>query len=437
MADVDFPVKLQCLFQPKRYKILYGGRAGTKSWGVARALLIRGYQGTERILCARQQQNSMAQSVHKLLSDQIVALGLSHHYEIQRDKIIGTNGTTFAFEGIHTNVDRIKSYEGITICWVEEANKVTEESWLTLIPTIIRNVGAEIWITFNPELETDYTYQNFVLHPPKESFVVFLTYRDNPWLTQEVLDEIEELKQKDYDAYLNVWEGQCRILLAGAVYATELRKVAAEQRITRVPYDPRTPVDTFWDLGWADATAIWFRQRVGFEWHYIDYLENRQQKLEWYLHELQQRPYLYGTHWLPHDAKAKQLGTGLSIYERVRKVHSARVVRKIGLEDGIAAARTLLGDCWFDKERTAVGVRALQQYRYEVVDGVTGALSRRPVHDASSHGADAFRASAVAIKQPRTEKAEMLEERLDAAGFKRTNRSPLDLETLGTYSCLL
>ena len=120
----EFPEHLQCLFQPKRYKVLYGGRGAGRSWGAARALLLIGTEKPIRVLCARELQNSIAESVHKLLSDQIDALGLRGFYEIQVGKIMGANGTTFSFEGIKNNTTKIKSYEGIDYCWLEEANKV-------------------------------------------------------------------------------------------------------------------------------------------------------------------------------------------------------------------------------------------------------------------------------------------------------------------------
>src|SRR5262245_60232648 len=134
MSNAQFPDKLACLFEPKRYKILYGGRGGAKSWGVARALLILGASRSLRILCAREFQNSIADSVHKLLSDQIAALGLAGHYDVLQTAIRGRNGTEFRFEGLRHNVTKIKSYEGVDICWVEEAQSVSKESWDTLIP---------------------------------------------------------------------------------------------------------------------------------------------------------------------------------------------------------------------------------------------------------------------------------------------------------------
>ena len=196
MPDALFPAPLQCLFQPKRTKVLWGGRGAGRSWGVARALLLIGSERAIRVLCVRELQNSISESVHKLLADQIVALGLEAFYDVQVGRIIGRNGTTFAFEGIKNNTSKIKSYEGIDRCWVEEANKVSRSSWEVLIPTI-RKEGSEIWLTFNPELDTDYTYQRFVMSPSEQSVVVKMTWRDNPWFPDVLKAEMEDLKARD------------------------------------------------------------------------------------------------------------------------------------------------------------------------------------------------------------------------------------------------
>jgi len=136
IAKAEFPVKLEGLFKKSRYKVLYGGRGGAKSWGIARALLILGAKKQMRILCAREYQTSIKDSVHKLLCDQIEALGLLGFYEITQATIRGANGTEFAFIGLKNNPTNIKSFEGVDICWVEEAQTVSRLSWNILIPTI-------------------------------------------------------------------------------------------------------------------------------------------------------------------------------------------------------------------------------------------------------------------------------------------------------------
>lgn len=396
----EFPAKLRFLFEPHRYKVAHGGRGSAKSWSFARALLIQGAQRPSRVLCAREFQNSIAASVHQLLADQIDALGLASFYEVQTTCIRGVNGTEFAFEGLRHNAHKIKSYEGVDVCWVEEAQTVSNASWELLVPTV-RKDGSEIWVTFNPQLATDPTYQRFCLRPV-DGVVAEVNWQDNPWFPEVLRAEKDELKGRDMDAYLNVWEGKCRQALEGAVYKDELRQAQAEGRIGRVPYDPARPVHTFWDLGWSDSVAIWMVQAVGLEFRFIDYYENRQKPLDHYVATLQARPYVWGTDWLPHDARATTLASGgKSIEEQVRALNrNVQIVPMLSVDAGIQAARVMFRNAWIDDKRCDLGLQMLRHYRYDH-DPETGALSKHPLHDQSSHCADAFRMAGVALRADR------------------------------------
>ncbi len=202
-----FPAKLDFLFRPKRYKVAYGGRGGAKSWGYARALLIQSVQKPLRILCTREFQNSIADSVHKLLSEQIEALGLSSIFDVQKTTIKSLNGSEFIFAGLRQNITKLKSFEGIDRCWVEEAEKVSSDSWEKLIPTI-RKPDSEIWVSFNPDAEEDPTYQRFIVNTPPNSMVVKIGWQDNPWFPEVLLQEKDYLASVDIDAYNHVWEGE-------------------------------------------------------------------------------------------------------------------------------------------------------------------------------------------------------------------------------------
>lgn len=423
--QAKFPEKLQCLFLPKRYKVLFGGRGGAKSWGVARFLLLEAVKREIRVLCAREFQNSIKDSVHKLLSDQIISLGLQDYFDIQKDSIIcRATGSEFIFKGIKQNVSTMKSYEGVDYCWVEEAQTVSDNSWNILIPTI-RKAGSEIIITMNPDLETDATYVRFIKDPPKEAFIVKLTYRDNEWFPDVLREEMEELKEKNYDDYLWVWEGNCRTVLEGAVYADELREATAQQRITDVKWDKAFPVDAYFDLGRSDHTSIWFVQRAGFEFHLIDFYQNNLKHIDHYLGLLQARGYLYGNIWLPHDAQAKTLGSKMSIEEQARAKFPSliRITPRLSVADGINAARTVFSNCWFDALKCADGIQALRHYSY-AIDATTKQYSRDPLHNEYSDAADAFRYFAVACKIPARKRVlnmlepfvHLLEERREYAG---------------------
>jgi phage terminase large subunit len=209
-AKIKLPKAYVQIFQkPSRYKVLYGGRGSAKSWSCAKVALAMGFANPLRILCAREIQRSISDSVHKLLSEQIDELGLNGFYDITRDAIRGQNGTEFIFKGLRTNPQEIKSMEGIDICWVEEAQAVSQESWDVLIPTI-RKPGSEIWVTFNPLDESDPTYQKFVIDPPDDAIVRKVNYNENPYFPEVLRQEMEWLRKRDYESYLHIWEGEVR-----------------------------------------------------------------------------------------------------------------------------------------------------------------------------------------------------------------------------------
>ena len=396
--NIDLPEKLSFLFEPHRYKVAYGGRGSGKSWGAAISLLAQGAQKPLRILCAREFQNSISDSVHALLADQIKKLGLEGFYEVQNTAIYGKNGSEFLFAGLKHNVTKIKSFEGVDICWVEEAQTTSKSSWDVLIPTIRKN-GSEIWITFNPELDTDETYKRFVINPPSNAKVVKVNWSDNPWFPDVLREEMEDLKARDIDAYLNVWEGNTRQVLDGAVYANELRKAQEESRIKDVIIDKSIPVSTFWDLGWSDMTSIWFVQVIpGGEVRVIDFYQDCQKPIDFYTALLQTKGYTYRDHWLPHDAEHKNM-TGRSVKEIVENMGlPVRITPKLSIADGINAARMLMNRCYFDQTKCAEGLQALRHYRYDV-DPDTKMFSTKPLHDQHSHAADAFRYVAVGLDE--------------------------------------
>jgi phage terminase large subunit len=401
-AKARFPAKLKCLFEPAkaRYRVLYGGRGGSKSWNIARALLLKGCEQQIRVLCAREFQTSIKDSVHKLLCDQIYNLEIEAHYEITDRTIRGINGTEFIFVGVKNNTNNVKSIEGIDICWVEEAQSVSPNSWNVLVPTI-RKADSEIWISFNPELPTDETWKRFVMNPPENAVVQKINWNDNPWFP-EVLDlERRALQGRDMEAYNNVWEGIPRQTVDGAIFAKEVTMAELEGRICNVPYDATKGVHAVFDLGWADQTAVWILQFVGQETRLLRYFEDSQQTISYYMAKLQSFGYVYDTIWLPHDAKAKSLGTGKSIEEIVRATGmKVQILDRVPVADSINAARTIFNKCYFDRQNTEEGLQCLRHYRYDV-DPDTKMFSAKPLHDEYSHGADAFRYIGLMINEPR------------------------------------
>ena len=232
--NFEIPEKLLFfLSEQKRYKVAYGGRGSTKSWTAAGCLLLIAMRSKVRILCTRQLQTSIKDSVHKLLCDSIQRMQLEPYFEITRDAIRCYNGSEFIFKGLQSQTTEIKSIEGIDYCWVEEAQSVSEDSWSILIPTI-RKEGSEIWVTFNPDRQEDATYQRFVVNPPPDAIVQLINYNDNPWFTDVLRREMEYDKSVDYGKYEHVWLGKTVINTEAQIYHDkfELKEFATPDNAT-------------------------------------------------------------------------------------------------------------------------------------------------------------------------------------------------------------
>ena len=402
MQEVRLPVRLKPLAGPARYKVLYGGRGSAKSWSVARLLLIKGAEQKLRILCTREIQRTIGESVHQLLRDQISALGLDAFYTVTESTIAGANGTQFLFAGLRQqDVAKIKSFEGVDIVWCEEAQVISKRSWEILIPTI-RKPGSEIWVTFNPELDTDETYQRFVAKPPEGAIVLKLNYADNEWFPAVLEQERLSLRERDPESYDNVWEGNCRSAVEGAIYAKEIRAALESRRIRPVPHDPLLKTHAVWDLGWNDAMTVIMAQRVSSEVRVIDYLEDSHRTYDSYVAELRAKPYRWGKDFLPHDGKAKSAQTGMSPIDILKKLgRDVQEVPDIGVEEGIKAARQVFGRVFFDETNTGRLVHCLKRYRRAI--NQTTQEAGAPLHDEFSHGADAFRYLAVSVDQMQNE----------------------------------
>lgn len=214
--EVKIPRAFRGLFKPARYKVYYGGRGGGKSWALGTGALIKGMQRPMRFLCAREYQNSIADSVHKLLADTIERYNWDSFYTVTKDKITGINGSEFIFCGLHHNVQEIKSKEGIDVCWVEEAHNVSAESWKMLLPTI-RKEGSEIWISFNPRRADDPTY-DFVLHPRPDSIIQKVNYDDNPFFPATLDAERRYMLETDPETYKHIWLGECMTMTDALIF---------------------------------------------------------------------------------------------------------------------------------------------------------------------------------------------------------------------------
>ena len=389
---IKFPKIFKPLNNAKRYKVMHGGRGSSKSWSVARKLILMGANKPLRILCTRELQKSIKQSVHKLLSDQISRMGLDAFYQVTDASIKGINGTEFIFMGVKHNPEEIKSTEGIDICWIEEAHSLTESSWDIIDPTI-RKEGSEIWVTFNPRFKFDFIYQYFIVNdPPENSWVQEVSFPDNPFFPEPLRVQMERMAKEDYEKYEYVWLGKLKKLAEGAIFGTQIIEARRENRICAVPVLSGVEVHTFWDLGRNDHTAIWFMQNVGKEYRFIDYYENRLKDIEHYARVVKAKPYMYGTHYMPHDVEHIMLGMKSSRRQQFKEggIDPIKTVDRVKVKsEGIESARRVFPSIWIDEKRCERGIECLSNYRYEYNDD-RDTHNLAPHHDWASNGADAF-----------------------------------------------
>jgi len=336
--------------------------------------------------------------VHKLLSDQIQDLGLGDFYEVLETAIRGKNGSEFSFAGLQSHtINSIKSFEGVDRVWIEEGQAVTKRSWDVLIPTI-RKPGSEIWITYNPELESDETHQRFCVNSPPGAVVVEMNYTDNPWFPAELEAERTHAQATMPESeYANIWEGRCKPAVEGAIYYNEVAQAEVEGRIRDVPIDPLLKTHAIWDLGWNDSMSIILVQRSASELRIVDYIEDSHRTLADYAMQLKAMQVNWGSDYLPHDGHAKDFKTGKSAAEILRSlgrlVPNRDEVPEMDIESGIRAARMTFSRMYFDKTRAARLIECLKRYRRSINQKTNEPGA--PLHDQFSHGADAFRYMAI------------------------------------------
>lgn len=415
---LKLPRKMAFLMDMHPYKVAYGGRNSLKSHSMAGALVTLGAMQDLRILCAREIQKSLRESVHQLLQDKIESLGLESFYDVTDDAIRSRiTQTMFRFTGLadHT-VDSIKSFEGFDVAWLEESHAVTKRSRQVLFPTIFRTPGAEVWESFNPALLTDDAWQRYVINPPAGAKVVEMNYRDAiaaGWWDpqQEALRQYDIVHSKD--DYDNIWEGKPRSTVVGAIYANEMTDMVREGRYRLMPYDPRLPVHRIWDLGWNDLMVVIMVQKpTPTTINVINYFEDKFLKYSEVLSALDTLHYRWGDDWLPHDGDHHNPQTGSSP-KKMLNVLGCRVkdIPKSDPENRIKAARMFFPRVYMDSTKRAIGTNPgevppdrpdrqlgaaalfdrLSRYKRVVpkvkeLEGEAGA----PLHDINSHGADAW-----------------------------------------------
>lgn len=403
MIDWEFPEKIgSWIFAPYRHKVCYGGRDSAKSWSFARALLLHAAESPLRIGCFREVQRSIKESVKQLLQDQIRNLGLASEFDIQRDEIRGRNGSHFLFAGLSAQTrESIKSYEGLDRAWVEEADQTSQRSYQLLTPTI-RKPGSELWFTFNPQMDSDFIYQRYVVEPPPDAMVVLMNYVDNPWRSVALDAEREEMRQKDPESYAHIYLGATRPAVQGSIYYKEVSALKASGRHARVPYDPMLKVHVVVDLGYNDFMSLIFVQRLMSEIRVIRYIEDRQKTIPYYSQEMRKLEYNFGKLWLPHDGFATTLASssntlGATVDEQFRNLNwDTERVPNIEVDQGIRKTREVFPRVAIDKENATELLNRLGRYRRRVDKS---GQAHSPMHDDQSHGSDGFRYCCIVADQ--------------------------------------
>lgn len=406
-ARVELPDYAQCLWEPARHYALYGGRGGGKSWAVADHLLIEAARGPLRVGCAREIQDTIRDSVKRLLDDRIDALGLHGHYESTDKEIRGVRtDSLFIFKGLWRNPDGMKSMEGMDVVWVEEAARVSQRSIDILIPTVRKDGSRLIW-TWNPEYEHDPVDRMFrgPSGPPPRSIVKRVYWQDNPWFPTNLREAMEAMYAADPDRADHIYGGDYVKAVDGAYYAKALRAAREQQRFQTLALDGNFGIRAYWDLGHTDATAVWVVQFVGERINVLDYCEGQGQPPGYYMNWLRANGYDGCVCALPHDGAAVHPDNPIAMsYEsqlRAAGFHP-RVIRNQG--KGAAMQRKdavlrIFPRVWFDEDKTRVGVRALGHYHEKRSEDERN-VGMGPEHDWSSHGADAFGLMAIDYKPP-------------------------------------
>lgn len=391
----------------------YGGRGSAKTRNFAKMTAVRGYawsaEGREGIiLCGRQFMNSLDDSSLEEIKAAIRSEPwLEEHYEIGEKYVRTRDGRiSYKFSGLDRNVDSVKSKSRILLCWVDEAEPVTEEAWQKLIPTL-REEDSELWVTWNPERKKSATHKRFRETKDPRYKIVEMNWRDNPWFPQKLnRDRLRDLENRP-DSYDHVWEGGFATVSEGAYYAKDLAKAKAEGRIGRVSKDPLMQIRAVWDIGGtglrADACAIWIVQFVGREIRVLNYYEAVGQPLSAHVSWLRENGYGKALCILPHDGKTNDRVFDVSYesalieagFEVVVIPNQGKGAAKLRIE----AARRLFPSCWFNEDTTEAGRDALGWY-HEKRSEDDREIGLGPNHDWSSHGADAFGLVAVAYEEP-------------------------------------
>jgi phage terminase large subunit len=393
------------LLVPARYKGAHGGRGSGKSHFFA-GLLVDDHLRIPglRSVCIREVQKTLKESAKRLIEDKIETLGVSKRFNITKEAIETPGGGIIIFQGMQDHTaESIKSLEGFSRAWIEEAQTLSERS-LTLLRPTLRAEGSEIWASWNPRRKSDAIDKFFrAAAPPPDSVCVQANWSHNPFFPATLEREREHDLENYPERYAHVWEGDYATITEGAYYARHLAEAKAQGRIAQVAPDPLMEYRAFWDIGTRDATAIWVAQFVGAQIRVLDYYEAVGQPLATHLGWLREKGYASAICYLPHDGANPDHLTADRFEDHIKSAgFRTQVVKNQGKQAAmkrVEAARRLFPSIWFNDEATEAGRDALGWYHEKRDEARDFGLG--PDHDWSSHGADAFGLMCIAHEAPK------------------------------------
>lgn len=395
---VEVPRALRPLLIPARYKGAYGGRGSGKSHFFAEQVVLRCYARHTRVVCIREVQLTIRDSVRQLLVDKIQKLGLGHHFQLFDNEIRGANGSLIIFRGMQSyNAESIKSLEGFDLVWVEEAQTFSQVSLELLRPTI-RKEGSELWFSWNPRHRTDAVDRFFRKKPHHpEAVSVLVNWRDNPWFPDVLRREMEHDNDNDPDAAEHVWEGGYGVQ-AGAILGRWVSRAEKDGRIhDGVEYDPAgAAVEISSDLGFRDTATWWFWQRLIGGFSVLDFdMDSGLEAADWIerlQRRLNERGWRLGKIWLPHDARNRAFLSKHSALEQfvaAFKIGKVGVVERTPVANRINAARTVIKRCAFHETNCEKGLEGLRAWEFEFNPDLQ-VFTKEPLHNWASHPSDGY-----------------------------------------------
>lgn len=416
-VELELPPKLIPVFAGEAdFRGAYGGRGSAKTVSFAKMTAVFGMRAAKKgrrgvIVCGREWMNSLDES--SLAEVKMAILSepwLADFYDVGEKYIRSRCGRiTYAFIGLRRNLDSIKSKAKILLLWVDEGEPVSGPAWHKAINTV-REEGAEVWVTWNPESDKSATHKRFRENPPDRSKFVELNWRDNPWFT-ELLERRrqDDLKNRP-EQYDHIWEGGFVTSLEGAYWARDLALAKDQGRICNLNRDPLMSVYAVFDIGGtgskADACSIWIVQFISRELRFIDYYEARGQPLSTHVQWLRDNGYEKAEIILPHDGTTHDRVFDATFEGAlITAGFSTRTIPNQGpgaAKMRIEAARRVFHKIWFDDEKTKAGRDALGWYHERQSDDDRH-IGLGPAHDWSSHAADSFGLACVIHEEPQPE----------------------------------